>query len=195
MGTQLSFSFNESLLITEQMDVATTVLDGNHIDPFVEANKKFFVDYTGVQLSLEFTNTSEEKYIKIKEISEILRTKQRYTLLFYDDLTGFPVATQLTMQKVFVAPASEYEEALYLTFRVKNQRRGTEVILNPNKTFIIWEGYINIDTNIWLESTRKDGFIRKMTKYGKVDKCILNDRLKWADKKPFIVYRPVGQIF
>ncbi|WP_346835859.1 hypothetical protein [Paenibacillus polymyxa] len=195
MGTQLSFSFNESLLITEQMDVATTVLDGNHIDPFVEANKKFFVDYTGVQLSLEFTNTSEEKYIKIKEISEILKTKQRYTLLFYDDLTGFPVATQLTMQKVFVAPASEYEEALYLTFRVKNQRRGTEVILNPNKTFIIWEGYINIDTNIWLESTRKDGFIRKMTKYGKVDECILNDGLKWADKKPFIVYRPVGQIF
>ncbi|CCC86352.1 hypothetical protein PPM_p0202 (plasmid) [Paenibacillus polymyxa M1] len=195
MGTQLSFSFNESLLITEQMDVATTVLDGNHIDPFVEANKKFFVDYTGVQLSLEFTNTSEEKYIKIKEISEILKTKQRYTLLFYDDLTGFPVATQLTMQKVFVAPASEYEEALHLTFRVKNQRRGTEVILNPNKTFIIWEGYINIDTNIWLESTRKDGFIRKMAKYGKVDECILNCGLKWADKKPFIVYRPVGQIF
>ncbi|QNR70169.1 hypothetical protein IAQ67_14450 [Paenibacillus peoriae] len=194
MGTQLSFAFNESLLITEQNDAETTVLDGNLIDPFVEANKKFFVDYTGVQLSLEFTKPREEKYINIKEISERLEVNQRYTLLFYDDLTGYLVATQLTMQKVFVASAAQYEEALYLTFRVKKQRRVTEVIFNPNKTFIIWEGYIDIDTNIWLKATKKDGIIRKMTKYGKDDECILNDGLKSAEKEPFIVYRPIGQI-
>ncbi|MNW53039.1 hypothetical protein D3C74_305820 [compost metagenome] len=149
------------------------------------------MDYTGVQLSLEFTKPRED----IKEVSERLEINHKYTLLFFDDLTGFPVAIQLTMMKVFVAPAAQYEEALYLTIRLKKHRRATEIIIIPNKTFIIWEGYINIDTNMWGKATRtKDCLIRKMTKCGKDDECILNDGLKSAEKEPFIVYRPVGQI-
>ncbi|KJD42266.1 hypothetical protein QD47_29240 [Paenibacillus terrae] len=197
MGTQLSFTFqNESLLITGQKNAETSVMD-NPIDPFVEANKKFFVDYTGVQLSLDFTKPKEEECMNIKDVSEKLGINNKYTLLIFDDLTGFPVATQLTMLKVLSAPAAQYKEALHLTFRVKRHRRATEIIFFPNKTFIIWEGHIHIDTNMWGKaSITTNGVIRKRSKYGKNDECFLiKDGMESTEKEPIIVYRPVGPIF
>ncbi|GAA0854114.1 hypothetical protein ABER99_20520 [Paenibacillus glucanolyticus] len=207
MEGQLSFIVEDNSLLITDKEVVTChdkfkdmELFIEQPDPFIEASKKFFFIEEGEQIELDeliLPIIEEEKEsMSFQEIVKILKDSSKYTILMFDDLTGFPISIQITLSKAAIASFAQYPEALYLDYRVKRRRTNSQFVFLPNKSFIIWDGHIDVDTNMWGKWTRPSvaSINVRRSKYNKLDKQYLVDGVNSTEQQPIIEYLPMNAI-
>ena len=204
MGKQLSFFVEGDLLKITDNEIAQKQIKQKELktdristlpNPFVEANKKFFGVESGEQIELNFFNSpiaEEEESMNFKEIAMKLEECRKYTLLMFDDVTGYPVTLHVTMKRAEVKPYAQYPEAIYLDYRAKRCRTDRQYVLMPDKSFVIWEGHIQVDTKMWgpgKQGSSPNVEVRR-AKYGRHDKRFLTLGVESATHEPCVDYRP-----
>ncbi|WP_145949574.1 hypothetical protein [Paenibacillus sp. Y412MC10] len=204
MGKQLSLCIDDGFFSITDKEISPNCAKQKEEercsapDPFVEANKAFFGIEEGEQLEFSFLtipNLEEEESMSFKDIAKKLEECRKYTLMMIDDLTGFPVSIQLTVNKAVVEPYAQYPEALHLNYRAKRRRSDSTLVFLPNRSFIIWEGHINVDSNMWGNASRTaSGVITRRAKYRPNDKRFLSEGVASTDMVPCVDYRPANAI-
>ncbi|WP_240416537.1 hypothetical protein [Paenibacillus periandrae] len=206
MGNQLSFFVDDDeLLITEEKVAQVNekykdekATHEEYLNPFIEANLRFFGISSGEQLELDFLNIltiQEEESMNLKDVVKKLEASRKYTLLMIDDLTGFPYAVHLTLVSASIEQYAQHSEALYFTYRAKHRRSDSLLVFLPNKSFVIWEGHIDVDTNMWGAAKQVSPQITvARSKYGKFDKRYIDNGVESSGQEPYVSYRPANAI-
>lgn len=119
---------------------------------------------------------------------EKLEPGKRYTLFSISDF-GFPYAMHITLEEAGIRPYAQYQESAYLSFKQKKHRRLSSVIFTPIKRFAIWEGWIDVNADMWGESEKSgNGVTVTQSKYSSFDGRYFQDGLDSAPK-PLVVYK------
>lgn len=196
MGVQLSLSIEENHFCITYKDAHVEVKEeGRGIrsaaisDPFREAYYKYLGNIVGEQLELNL-NFKEDK-LMFQTIVEKMTVGNKYTMLMFDDLTGFPYGMQFTLIDIDVKPYAQYPEALYIEFRAFRHRSNQEIVFLPDKRFIIWENHVKVETSKWGHEVKASELVSiKRSKYDKFDEKYLTDGVNSTKQEPFIVYIP-----
>ncbi|MGL5381746.1 hypothetical protein [Clostridium sp.] len=102
-----------------------------------------------------------------------LEEGKKYTIVFYDGLTGITTA-KITLVDYYISNYAQYEECLYLEVKIGRKRYIREVIFTPNQPLLIGEGWetINFDS-LYIEEER-NGVTHKYSK-------ILSQSKEWIE--------------
>lgn len=112
---------------------------------------------------------------------ENLKAGQKYTFVGYNDF-GFVYCQQITLEKAEEKPYAQYEKVLFLTYRAKKQRIFRRKVILPCDRFIIWEGWVSPNVNIW--GPTENGVSR--SKFLSFSSEYLEEALASVEQKPVL---------
>lgn len=117
----------------------------------------------------------------MKQVIEKLEAGKRYTLFAINDF-GYPYSLQITMESAKVDRYAQYPEAVHLVFKPKGKRNLRGVIYTPIQRFALWDGWIDVEDNMWGPSQmgNTQGVTVKRAKYGCFDNQYFTDGLASA---------------
>ena len=123
-----------------------------------------------------------------QEISKKLVPGKKYTLVAMSEF-GFPYKVHMTLVEAKVEPYAQYKESLVIYFKKARGRRVYGVRFYGIKEFLIWEGFVNPDTNMYGQvEDRGDGVIVKTSRYRCFDSRYLYDAIESMKTKPVVAY-------
>lgn len=80
---------------------------------------------------------------------------KKATIFKYNDF-GFPSSFQCEIESVYVKDYAQYNNMLHITFRPKRKRKSFVFRIYPYQTFAVWEGHIEVNTEMFVEKTTTD---------------------------------------
>ena len=86
---------------------------------------------------------------------KVLEVDKKYTIVGMGEF-GFPYQFQMTLIEVRWEPYAQYQESALLIFRVPRKRNLRQVRFYNSRPFIVWEGWVSPDTEMYPFQKVKD---------------------------------------
>ncbi len=117
-----------------------------------------------------------------------LEIGKRYTLIYCDEAMGFPVARQITLEKISYKPYAQYDDNVTLEYKLKNHRKYSYMSHLHRISFSIFDGWQQIPDSVIWETISENAEVRtRKTKYLCFDARYMEDANK-AMKNPVVIY-------
>jgi hypothetical protein len=96
-----------------------------------------------------------------EEAVQKIQAGGKYTLFGYNSF-GFPVIMHTTIHKAYIGSYAQYNHTLVIEHQPKRKRTVYKQHLLPDETFILWEGWLNIDnSDFWKTERQEEVTVRK----------------------------------
>jgi len=120
-----------------------------------------------------------------EEIASKMEVGKKYTIAFMNDF-GYCSCVQVKLTGVEARSYAQYNDALHLKFRKPRQKKDRGVILYSRKSFVIYDGWVDVDQNMWGESQVSESSQSVVTraKYMSCDIRNLTDIIDSSDVEP-----------
>ena len=102
------------------------------------------------------TNTVDFRMLDLTE-------GEKYTLVWYDNLTGITTAN-IKLVDFYVDRYAQYENSLFLNVMIGRRRSIQELIFTPNESILIVKGTYKINFDALYTVEEHDGIIHKYSK-------------------------------
>jgi hypothetical protein len=93
----------------------------------------------------------------MKEITQ-LEIGKRYTIVRNDDM-GFVFKLHVEIIEIKNEPYAQYPESILLIFKVKGKRNLRQLRFLPRDPYLVWNGWLEINTDMYAETAEECGFI------------------------------------
>lgn len=110
---------------------------------------------------------------------------ERITLLMLGEF-GFPAVSNTTVHEVKIGSYAQYDEAIFLIHRPARKRKYFRKVILPYQSFVIWEGWEKVDTDMYKPGVVRNGMVMQESKYSSFDKRYLLDSLNSVKKAPLV---------
>ncbi|MCK5073276.1 MAG: hypothetical protein KAQ98_07600 [Bacteriovoracaceae bacterium] len=186
---------NQKLVLNETHDFSNGRNDhvfrgklesGSHYNVQIFDREKIIELKQVIQLNY---NAQYSQFSDFKKFAD-LKQGNKYTLVIQGEF-GFLNAIQFTFEAVNFAKYAQYNDSAALIFLPKRKRKLRQIQFYGNKSFILWEGWQNPDTEIFGRSTPKSeggpfSITVSKSKYSSFDSGYLEDALKSVPVAPLI---------
>ena len=109
---------------------------------------------------------------------------ERYTLVTMSDFGIGVHSTQFTLEDVKVSHYAQYSESVQLIFKIKGTRKLRGLRFHGSKSFAIWKGWQNVNTEAFTVPHISNGFICRESRYSSFDDRYLTDAIASAPIAP-----------
>lgn len=117
-----------------------------------------------------------------------LEIGKKYTLVYCDEVMGFPVARQITLESVSYKPYAQYDDNVTLEYKLKRHRKYSYMSHFHRSSFTIFEGWKQVpDSVIWETVSENSEAITRRSKYMCFDARYMEDVNK-VMKNPVVIY-------
>jgi len=105
---------------------------------------------------------------------------QRYTLVYLGDF-GFPVDLRITFREAKLTTYAQYDDVVDVIFMLQRKRNPRRLHLY-NRSFLIYNGWRELDKSVTFNITRSNGLVTMESKYGGFDERFIADvKAAWPD--------------
>ena len=96
---------------------------------------------------------------KIGNVEDVKNLVGKKVTIYIMSEFGFPASHQVKITNVKIAPYAQYPEAITVQFRKPRQRKDRGFIVLPHRDFIIWEGWFEVNTEMFVKKEEKRGLV------------------------------------
>lgn len=107
---------------------------------------------------------------------------KKYTFVGFSEF-GFPLSIQFVLNEIQIKKYAQYENIPHLIIRPKKCRSLRVKRIFPEDKFIIWEGWINPNVNMW-DTSDKNGFAQ--SKFISFSDGYLKEALTSVEQNPIL---------
>lgn len=86
--------------------------------------------------------------MKLETLESIWEVGRKYTIVKYSEM-GFPHAIQFTAKAMTIEPWAQYPKIARLICLPKGKRNGIVIRLNPKSMFLLFDGWVKPDVNMY----------------------------------------------
>jgi hypothetical protein len=122
---------------------------------------------------------------QFEKVVHEVKSGEKYTLFGFNEF-GFPFSQHVVIDKAYIGKYAQYDNALYIVYKPKRKRTWYKKVITPNNTMVIWEGWHNVQDNMYKESEEINGVVIQMS-LNCFDKTYLHDALKSVSVEPLAV--------
>lgn len=109
---------------------------------------------------------------------------ERYTLVTMSDFGIGVHSMQFTLEDIKVSSYAQYSESVQLIFKIKGTRKLRGLRFYGSKSFAIWKGWQDINTEAFTASTETEVFTISKSLYLSFDEQYLTDAIASAPIAP-----------
>lgn len=107
----------------------------------------------------------------------------KVTILKYSAF-GFPQTVHTVLSYAENKPYAQYNETLWITHKPKHSRKLQRTVITGSEKISIFEGWVNVDTNVGFEIFSENGASVKKSKYTSHDERFILDCINSTGKTP-----------
>lgn len=195
----MDYNTNINELI-EALETEELVYSGQEIYKIDRSTYKFVVLFKNGQIFSVVSSVVSE-IITLKELIQVhlkkhfaltsqykdllkLESGKRYTLLLMSDFGIGVHAIQITMEKSNVSKYAQYSDAIELIFKPKSKKNLRVIQFYGKKEFVVWEGWVTVDTEAFTRGEDTPFATVKRSKYPSFDRRFLTDAIASTPEKP-----------
>lgn len=119
----------------------------------------------------------------MKELTQ-LQTGKRYTIVRQGSM-GFVYSEHIELVEVTNEPWAQYQETIRLIYKLKGKRNLRQTRFCPRDSYLVWEGWLSVNTDIFVETTEENGFIVRKS-LGSCDREYFERAKRSVNTSPFI---------
>ncbi len=158
-------------------------VNGSSFNLFIHNKEecKLLIEALKLKLHAQYSLTSQFKdFLQLK-------VGEKYTLAMMGDM-GFVFSRQFIFHSLEFGKYAQYTDSVKLIFKEKRKCNLAAITFYERKSFAIWAGFVEPNTDIYGGAKEEGGLIIQESKYLSCDSQYFTDALKSVDQKPFILY-------
>jgi hypothetical protein len=138
-----------------------------------------------------FQENLKRVFSRVSEFRDLmtLQAQKKYTLIVNSEL-GFGVsAIQFTMHTVQVGRYAQYDNCIEIIFTPKRKRNLHSIKFYGKKDFALFEGWVEVDTNMFAEPEDQGIIVVRKAKYPSFDDRFMDDAIASVKVAPLFIKR------
>jgi hypothetical protein len=158
-------------------DIINYIEKSGHFSVIIPILKKYMADNAPATNSM------------FNETVSNVKANNKVTIIMYSDF-GFPYAINTIIDSFEIKQYAQHKDSLFITHKPKGKRKLWEEVIKPYQSFIIYDGWLNVDIDSITKSViRSDSSMTVIQgNYKCFDKRYLTDIASAIPQKPLISF-------
>ncbi|OMD67629.1 hypothetical protein [Paenibacillus odorifer] len=118
-----------------------------------------------------------------------VKLNNKVTIIKYTDF-GFPYAINTVIDSLVIKPYAQHKDSLFITHKPKGRRKLWEEVILPYQSFIIYDGWLNVDIDSLTKKviSSNSQLTVTTTNYVSFDKRYMTDIVSSIPQTPLVSY-------